>query len=189
MLFCRDEVGRGHRAPADRDQGYWELNPASSGQESVVDARDADAPGHLHLTLIAERGRPACKSRANNRLYMVGCEIEFRPIGNRPDRIIGVRSPARSARLSVMPGSAAGMAAYYTSHLRVSRSPGMVVAAAGRSWRIFEEASDARAVRPTIVTRHPRCKPLSCADALAVRAAHCTCWSPRRSCRRAWRNW
>ena len=26
--------------------------------------RDADAPGHLHLALIAERGRPACRGRA-----------------------------------------------------------------------------------------------------------------------------
>ena len=26
--------------------------------------RDADAPGHLHLALIAERGRPGCRGRA-----------------------------------------------------------------------------------------------------------------------------
>jgi hypothetical protein len=54
----------GHRTPADRDQGRREPDLASSGQESVVDTRDADAPGHLHLALNAERVRPAFRSRA-----------------------------------------------------------------------------------------------------------------------------
>ena len=63
IRFC-DEARHGRRAPADVDQGFREPNPASSGQESVVATRDADAPGHLHLALIAERGQPACGGRA-----------------------------------------------------------------------------------------------------------------------------
>ena len=39
--------------------GSEERVPAFSARHSVVDARGADAPAHLPLTLIAERGGPA----------------------------------------------------------------------------------------------------------------------------------
>ena len=60
--YCRTSAGFGqppgdHVTPvralaavADGDQGCREPNPASSGQDSVVATRDADAPGHLHLS-------------------------------------------------------------------------------------------------------------------------------------------